>query len=223
MLKRMQKTIRRIRKPLFQIRKQPVHILPPGLVIHGAGRGYHGQIQGAHHMDDMFFRQIDQRTNDGDSGTAHQGFRMEGMETPFIEQAQQQRFNCVLPMVAEGELAAAVLPAGIGQHSPAHFRAQGAGILFLPVVKDDFSDLRFHLKIRHLQLSAQGTDSAQVEGFQTHFDRYGQQGKLLVGELPVKGKRVKEQQGILAAGDPDRNPVSRLNQPEILIRFAQAA
>ena len=44
-----------------------------------------------------------------------------------------------------------------------------------------------------------------------------------MGKFPVKAQRVEQQKRVLAAGNADCDPVSRFDQPEILIRSAYAS
>ena len=113
-----------------------------------------------------------ENANYGDTGSAHGGFRVKSMETAFIKEGHQEGFHSILPVMPEGQLVETVFHAGIGQDSPAHFRAERAWILFLSVIENDLSDLCFLYNKRNLQLFTQMTDTGEVEGFkpQSHCD-----------------------------------------------------
>ena len=137
-------------------------------------------------MPYMFFRKIYQRTNDRNSRSAQLCLRMKGMEPAFLEKGHEQRIDYILPVMAECQFAASQFHACIGKNRAAHFGAQRTGILFLPVIKNNPSDIRFSDLIRDFQLPAQFTDAFQVKRFQPHIHRNRNKRKILMGKFPVQ-------------------------------------
>ena len=223
MLQRMQDPFRSIRESCFQRGKKPGGGFPLGMSVRRARGADHREGQDFLHVLHMALRQVDQGPYHRNAGTAHGGTGMESTEPALMEEGKDQRFNGVIPVVAESQLVAFVFNAGVGQNGTAHLGAQGTGILFLPVFENDFTDLCFLNDIGDFQGIAQGRNFRIIRSAQTVVHGDGEQGEILMGKLPVQGEGVKKKEGIFPAGDADGDFVPVFNQTEIGVRLPDAA
>ena len=71
LLKRVQKTLVRVRENLPETAEEILHFSPARIPVHGTGRLDYGKIQHLRHMFYMAFRKINQRPDYRDTGSAH--------------------------------------------------------------------------------------------------------------------------------------------------------
>ena len=145
------------------------------------------------------------------------------MKPPFIKEGHQECFDGILTMMTESELVESFLNTDICQNGSAHFGTQGTGVFLPAIIKNDLSDFCFPYKIFDLQLIAKSSYRRKIKWFQPHRNRYCQQGKILMRKLPVKTECMQQKKRIFTAGHTDNNPVSGINQAEILISLSQTA
>ena len=142
---------------------------------------------------------------------------MERVHAALVEHAQQQGFNRVVAMVAQGHLVRAQLATQVGKRAPAHFGAQGTGVLFLALFKNDLADLRFPHGVGHFQPLAQRAHAAQVEGLHAHGERDGGQFEGVGAKPAVQRHGIEQQQAVLAAGYPHGHAVAGGDHVKILV------
>ena len=144
------------------------------------------------------------------------------MQAALEEQAHQQRFNRVVAMVAERQLVAAMLRRQLVERAAAHFRAERAGILLLPLFKDDLADIRFFDRQRHADLFAHFFNARRIERLKAHREHQPLELEILMRKEPVERERLQKQQAVLPARNADGHAVAGLEHIEIVIRAADA-
>ena len=107
----------------------------------------------------------------------------------------------------QGDLGIAQLRQRLVQRAAPHFRAHGAGILLLAVVKNNGADLGLDDVERDAQALTIFRDGRKIHPLQTHVDGDGRQ--LIGTRIVFPHGRQQSQQGqrVLAAGHADGNPV----------------
>ena len=137
------------------------------------------------HMPHMVLRQIYERADNGDTGSAHFCNRMKGAEPSFMEKGHQKRLDRVLPVMTERKFVEAEFNARIGKHSPAHFCTQCARILFFSVIKNNLTDLRSFDQIRYIERFTKSGYSGEIRIADSVVNRNSTKGKINMCEFPV--------------------------------------
>ena len=138
------------------------------------------------------------------------GYRLETADPALKQQGHHEGLHRVVIVVPQRQLVEAPLHNCLIQGAPAHFRAQGAGILLLTVVKNNGSNFRLHNGIGYADIPAQRF-YARVVHSQPHVDGKCLQFKGLVEIRPQARQQGEQHQRVLSAGNANGNPVSLLN------------
>lgn len=177
-----------------------------GLVL-GAGARHHGQGKALAEIGHPLFPGVEQGADLGHPGAGHIGHRLEAGEPPLEEEAHQEGFHRVVEVVPQGQLVEAVVPHKVVERPPAHFGAQGAGVVLLADVKDDLPDVRFQYGVGQLQPPAELLHRAEVHVREprVHGDRLQMEGEGV--EAAQVMQRHEQHQRVLSPADAHQNTV----------------
>ena len=153
----------------------------------------------AHHL----FRQVEHGADLRHAGAVEIRHGLKAAQPAFKKQAHQEGLHGVVMMMPQRDLFEALLQKRLIQRPAAHLCAHGAGILFLPVVKNHRADLRDDTAVRHAETAAVFLHRAEIHARQPHVDGNGRQ---LVGPrivFPQRRQQRQKRQRILAAGNAD--------------------
>ena len=153
---------------------------------------------------------VEHGTNLGNARSVQSGHRLEAADPSLKEQRHDEGLHSVVIVMPQSQLVEPLLQKGLIQCPPAHFRAQGAGILFLPVVENNGGDLRFDHGIGHFQPVAHFLHPGVVHP-QSHVNGDPLQLEGLAMVFPQSGKQGQQHQGILSPGHADRDFVPGFN------------
>ena len=135
------------------------------------------------------------------------------LQLAAVEQRHHRGFDHVAEVVAEGDLVAAELLRLRVETAPAHPRAEVAGVPVGDLRHGEdvrFKELQGDLQPRGvlLQLFAVCRAVSGVHGEKGQLERHR-------GKAAEHPQQHRQQHGVLPAGDADRDPVPRLDQPVV--------
>ena len=109
----------------------------------------------------------------------------------------------------QGKLIAARFLGHVVQDAAPHARAEATGVLLLALLKDDLPQARAAQMVFHTQGGAQGGNRAVIRllAAEAGVGRQRDDLKRLRVVVPQAGHAAEQRQGVLPAGDADRDAV----------------
>ena len=159
--------------------------------------------------------EVEHGANLNHTGAVQIGDRLKAADSSLENQGHQEGLHRIVVMVPQRDLVASPVKQCLVQCAPAHFRAHGAGIFFLAVVKDYGGNFRIYNGIGHIQLPAQLTDAAVIH-VKPHIYGNGLQRKGLIVVAPQPSQKDKQRKRILAAGHAHGDFIPCINHMIVL-------
>ena len=169
---------------------------------------------------DIILGRVQQRTDERDACSVKVGHRLEAGDTPLVKQREHVSLDHVVKVVAERDLFAARGLGSLVQRAAAHFGAQRTGIFLLADIKDDRPNLGRNADVLDAKRVAQRPNGGEVHLRIAHFERDGDDLKLLRIERAQPRQRNQQRKRVLAAGYADRDAVAFLDHMIVVHRTA---
>lgn len=159
-------------------------------------------------ITNVLFGRIDERTDHGDVLAAEVGDGREGAYAALVHQIQHKCVDDVVVVMAERQLVAVRLNAGIVQYSASHSGAKRAGIALLAFVEDEIGKLGLFFDKLDAVFGAKIAKRGKVRSLKAHIDRYSHD-LVVYGVKPFQiNKRAEQGKRVLAARKTDGYSVS---------------
>ena len=142
-------------------------LLASRMSVHRAGILDDREIQRFTDVDNVFLRNIDHRSDNGDIRAGQERIGMEGMQPPLKDHGHHQRFDGVFSMMTQRDFVTSKRPRGIDQRASAHFGAKRTGVGFLTDIENNRRDLRVNDGIGNAEFRAPRADGRYIERFKS--------------------------------------------------------
>ena len=174
------------------------------------------QVQALHNAAHLVLAAVEQRADLRDAAAVEVRHRLEATDPPLEEQVHQQRLNRVVVVVAERDLGDAQLLQRRVETAAAEFGAERAGILLLPLLKDDLIDRRLDPRIGYVQTAAELRHLVEALSRRPGLERDGVDGKRLRIKAAQLRQRRQRQQAVLPARDAHSHRVAGVDHVIVL-------